>query len=382
MSDAALAPADERTIGTGVLAALFARTLGLARVGDDEDFFDLGGDSILATTLMLDIEKATGRSLSMTTLYDAPTPAAMARVLDEIGGEAASPPAESRLVLLRPGAAPALFIPHGLLGIVTDLYDFAQRLETKQAVYGIQAVGGSGAGMPADRVEDMARAYVDEIRRAQPEGPYLLAGYCFGGLIALEMAQTLRSEGDDVALLTLLDTHPHSRHWPLRYRVAKWFRLIGSQLSGHTVRNMARYVGERLRGLPPGERLRFLVTRLGRGLLVPFSLFRLSVMLHRFEVADAPAARARVAHPEAVRRMNEICLRAFQDYRPRHYDGEVVLMQTLARKRVQFDGRAVWSGLTRRLTVSKIDAHDWESVGPLVGYFAAPLSRMLRARAT
>ncbi len=382
--------ADGSLAEASVIAPLFARMLGRSTVGEDEDFFDLGGDSILATALMLEIERATGRHLSVTLLYDAPTPAAMARLLAAGDGQPAA--ASSRLVLLRAGAAPALFMPHGLLGIVTDLYDFAQRLDTTQAVYGIQAIGdapkgaaedtgtaeGTDAAPPRDRVEAMARAYVDDIRRIQPDGPYLLAGYCFGGLIALEMAQTLRQHGERVALLALLDTHPHSKHWPWRYRAASWLRLARSQIAGRTLRNMTRYLAERVRGLPPAERVHYLATRLAHGLVVPFSLFRLSVMLHRFELADGTPARPRAAHPASVHRMTAINVRAFEAYRPSRYDGEVVLLQTLARKRVQFDGRSVWSDLLSRLKIGTVSAHDWETVGKLVAYFADPLSQCLR----
>jgi acetoacetyl-CoA synthetase len=359
------------------LAPLFAQVLGVASVGDADDFFDMGGDSILAAALMLEIERVTGRPMAMTALYDAPTPAAMARMI--AAAHANEAPAEaSRLVQLRAGDLPALFMPHGLLGIVTDLIDLSQRLDTTQAVYGIQAIGGPTTATPPARIEEMARTYIDDIRRVQPQGPYLLGGYCFGGLIALEMAQQLRARGEDVALLTLLDTHPHSKHWPLHYRALKWVRLLRSQLSGQTVRNMLAYIGQKTSGMSPRERAAYLVTRLGRGLLVPFSLFRLSVMLHRFELADGSAARPRAVHPPAIQRMADINVAAFKEYRPRRYDGKVVLLQTLARKRVQFDGRAVWSGLIKRLKIGTVPAYDWETVGALVAYFAVPLSQWLR----
>jgi acetoacetyl-CoA synthetase len=378
MNAIGLASGSELARRTEVMAGLFAQVLGRAEVAAEADFFDLGGDSILATGLMVEIERITGRALPVTAIYDAPTAAAMARLLAAAGPEE-SRPGPSRLVLLRPGATPALFMPHGLLGIVTDLYEFAQRLDTDRAIYAIQANGGDATAVPADRVEAMARLYVEELRRMQPSGPYLLAGYCFGGLLALEMARELRRVGEPVGLLALLDTHPHSKHWPWRYRAGEWLRLARSQLAGPTLGNMWRYLGERLRGLPARERLPFLVSRLGRLLLVPFSLFRLSVLLHRFERADNAAAHRETVKPPAVQRMTEINVRAFQAYRPRPYDGAAVLLQTLARKRVQFDGHAVWGGVLRDLQLGKVDAHGWESVDRLVACFAAPFSQRLRA---
>src|SRR5260370_4691198 len=163
---------------------MWPRQLRRSAIRPDENFFDLGGASLLARAVGLEIAAATGRELPITTIYDAPTIDALAALLED-----ERTPQYCPLVLLKPGADMApLFIVHGLGGNVVEILPLANRIETPRPIYGIQARGVDGIELPLQRVEDMAEAYLDAIRTVQPNGPYFLAGYSFGGLVAFEMA--------------------------------------------------------------------------------------------------------------------------------------------------------------------------------------------------
>src|SRR5262249_49388895 len=119
----------------------------------------------------------------------------------------ARPPSWSPLVAIRPeGSRPPLFLAHPAGGSVLCYAGLARHLGLDQPVYGLQAVGLIDGQAPHASIEDMARAYIDALREVAPRGPYLLAGWSLGGIVAFEMARELRRSGHDVGLLALLDT--------------------------------------------------------------------------------------------------------------------------------------------------------------------------------
>jgi len=208
------------------LTLIFESVLKRSPIGPEHSFFDLGGDSILAITLLIEIENAFRQELSITSLYDAPTIAALDNLLT---GEVA--PIFSPLVLMKPGSgSPPLFIVHGIGGNVMELLDLSRRIQSDGPVYGVQALGLDGAEPPNRSVEDMATYYLDAISAVARPGPYLLAGYSFGGLDALEMAVRLRDSGQQVGLLAFIDSYPHPRFWPLPARLDVFARLAAGWL--------------------------------------------------------------------------------------------------------------------------------------------------------
>ncbi len=172
-------------------------------VGPDEHFFETGGSSMLAISLILEIEKATGRELSISAIYNAPSIRAMEAFLaeDDAGGE-------EPIILLRRGPSrPCLFLVHGMGGTAIELLELARGIDGDITIYGIQAVGLDGA-VPNDTIDAMARSYVDMMIRMEPDGPYLLVGFSLGGLVAFEMAKRLRELGREVGFLGLIDAFP------------------------------------------------------------------------------------------------------------------------------------------------------------------------------
>jgi acyl-coenzyme A synthetase/AMP-(fatty) acid ligase/thioesterase domain-containing protein/acyl carrier protein len=200
--DAGPRPSREPTGREAVLANLIGDVLAVDRVGLDDDFFDLGGDSLAAVELMAAIDEQFGVDLPPSVLLEAPTTAALAPLLNH-----RRPRASSTVVLLRPGSrGTPLFVVAGGGSPATSLRALAHALPSGRPVFGIQARGLEERALPDRSVEASARRYLTDLRAVQPSGPYLLAGHSFGGLVAFEMACRLERAGETVALLVVIDT--------------------------------------------------------------------------------------------------------------------------------------------------------------------------------
>ena len=135
------------------------------------------------------------------------------------------------LVPLKSGIGGPLFIVHGVEGLVMELFQIGKLVRSQRPVYAIQARGLDGADAPFDSLAEMASYYADSIRDVQPRGPYILAGYSFGGVVAFEMAHQLSTTGEKVALLALLDSYTHPRRWPLSCKIGVLRRRIAYRIS-------------------------------------------------------------------------------------------------------------------------------------------------------
>jgi thioesterase domain-containing protein/acyl carrier protein len=187
------------------LTEIWQEVLGIKSIGVKDNFFELGGHSLLAVTLFNKIEEKFGKNLPLATLFQAATVEQLARVLSQENESEAWP----SLIPIQPnGSKPPLFCVHGILGNVLIFREFAKHLPPDQPFYALQAQGLDGKEPPFTKVEEMAAYYIKEIRTVQPEGPYFLGGYSFGGLVAFEMAQQLQAQGQKVELLAFFDTVP------------------------------------------------------------------------------------------------------------------------------------------------------------------------------
>ncbi len=194
-----------RTEGERVVAALWSEALRLDRVGVQDDFFELGGHSLLLAQVHRRLRERFERELSVMDLFRYPTVESLAAFLGPLRQrEIALPPS---LVELQPlGSQPPLFLVHPFSGELLLYRYLVSDLGLDQPVYGFQARGFGDGQEPLRRVEDMADLYVQSLLSFRPEGPYLLAGSSFGGLLAYEMARRLRSLDREVALLALVDS--------------------------------------------------------------------------------------------------------------------------------------------------------------------------------
>ncbi len=184
------------------LVTLWRDLLKTETIGIHDDFFALGGTSLLAARLMRAIEANLGRRVPVSRLFLGPTIAALAGELEGYPDEQ-----ESCLVTFRrTGSRRPVFIIHGATGTATMFGLIARELGSDQPVHGLQAVGVRADDAEQYTVDAMAERYLTELQRLQPEGPYHLSGYSLGGVIAFEMAQRLTRAGHEVRSLVLLDT--------------------------------------------------------------------------------------------------------------------------------------------------------------------------------
>ena len=194
------------------LVAIWEQVLGITPIGVRDNFFALGGYSLLALRMFSIIEQTFGTRLPMAVLFQAPTIEQLADVLTDEGCTVRW----RSLVAIQPeGKKTPFFAVPGVGGNVLVFARLAKLLGDDQPFYGLQARGLDGKEKPFMRVEEMSAHYIEEIRSVQPQGPYLIGGTCTGGLAAYEIAQQLTAQGEEVILAVMESWHPRSylMHW-------------------------------------------------------------------------------------------------------------------------------------------------------------------------
>jgi amino acid adenylation domain-containing protein len=186
------------------IAKIWEHTLGVQPIGVTDNFFDLGGHSLLAVKVFAQFEKVFERKLPLATLFKAPTIRQLAEI---IRGES-KPQAWSTIVDIQPkGSKRAIFWVHSLGGDGGGGFFYYRRLATllgeDQPSFGIRS-----PQEPFDTIEGMAAFYIRALKEMQPQGPYQLGGFCFGGIVAYEMARQLEAAGEKVSLLAVLESAP------------------------------------------------------------------------------------------------------------------------------------------------------------------------------
>ncbi len=184
------------------LVQIWEAVLGCHPIGIADNFFELGGHSLLAVRLIAQIHQQLGYELRMTSLFSGGTVERQAELLREGAGAL---PYESLVAIQPQGSRTPLFCIHPGGGGVLGYLGLAHHLGTDQPVFGLQARGWEDDLTPLTTIEEMAASYLHAVIRLQAQGPYLLGGWSFGGLVAFEMAQQLRAQGEEVALVALLD---------------------------------------------------------------------------------------------------------------------------------------------------------------------------------
>ncbi|MBI5094511.1 MAG: amino acid adenylation domain-containing protein [Candidatus Hydrogenedentes bacterium] len=282
-------------------------------IGVTDDFFDLGGHSFLAVHVMDRVQKRFGRELPITTLFQAPTIERMASILrsNQDGGP------HGPLVAIQPnGSKRPFFCVHPAPGIVFCYADLARRLDPDQPFYGLQALGLSGEQAPLTRTEDMAAVYVEALRTVQPHGPYRLGGHSSGSIVAFEMAQQLRRQGEEVELLVIMDTKAPAATAHTAQFVSEGIAASDDALwlSGF-VKLMGQFFGKdldasytQLAQLGPDEQLRSVLK-----------------MLQSFGFLPPDAGAVVVGHMVRVCRAN---FQAALSYVPTKYPGRITLLRT------------------------------------------------------
>jgi acyl transferase domain-containing protein/thioesterase domain-containing protein len=207
---AAPAPSDSPLPSSEVEATIvgwWRELLGIERIELDDDFFDLGGHSLIAVRLFSKIKKTYHVDLGLAAIFEARTIRKLAALIRNSSSPVGTQDkAWSALVPIQPnGSRTPLFLVHALGPSVLFYEELAKSLPPDQPVYGLQSPLASPQQPRPGRVEELAGIYLDEIQRFLPEGPYLLGGLSFGGMIALEMSLQLYKQGKKPGLLVLLD---------------------------------------------------------------------------------------------------------------------------------------------------------------------------------
>lgn len=197
--------AEAKTTTEQMLVEFWKEVLNLEKVGIHEDFFELGGHSLSAVELMAKIKKATEKKIPLSALILHSKISELAAYID---GSVQEGNVEwtSLIPIRKEGSKPPIFLVHGGGLHVLFYQALIKYLDKDQPVYALQAKGLNGKEQPLDRIEDMAAHYISEILQVCPNGPYNLAGYSLGGLIAYEMAQQLLEDGKVIGTLGLFDS--------------------------------------------------------------------------------------------------------------------------------------------------------------------------------
>ncbi|NYH77419.1 amino acid adenylation domain-containing protein [Actinopolyspora biskrensis] len=188
-----------------ILAELFAELLGLPEVGVRDNFFELGGHSMLALRLINRVRATLGTELTLSALFQAPTVADLVRRMSTDDRDTTL---DVVVPLREGGAATPLFCFHPAGGLSWSYAGLLRHLDAAHPIYGVQARGLARDEPMPSTITEMAADYVDQLRRLQPTGPYCLLGWSFGAVVAHAVATQLQEEGEDIALLALLDGYP------------------------------------------------------------------------------------------------------------------------------------------------------------------------------
>ncbi len=309
------------------LQKIWESLLGTSPIGLNQNYFELGGTSILAVRLFAQIAREFQRKLPLSVLFEAQTIAQLAKVLQDDGVSSDWSP----LVAIQPlGSRPLFFCIHGGGGNVLIYRDLARHLGSDQPFYGLQAQGLDGERPCLTTIEAMATLYVSEIRRLQPQGPYYLGGYCLGGTVAYEMAQQLQAQGEEVALLALFDTMnwcniPSDNAW-------RKMRQMGQRI---------RFHGKNFLLLNTGEKKKFFAEKVK--VLRSRSKIWKGMMFGRF------LAKESGSQPESVAlaRMWQINDQACVVYQAQPYDGVVTDFRPMRQYAKYAPAEGDWSRLAR-----------------------------------
>jgi amino acid adenylation domain-containing protein len=317
------------------LARIWEETLGTRRIGVNDNFFALGGHSILAVRLMAQIQRQFGKNLPLSALFAGPTVEQLARILrQQTESQFTSPLVEIQAA----GSKPPFFCVHPVGGNVLCYYELANSLRPDQPFYGLQARGLHDGQTPLTRVEEMAASYIEALRSQQSHGPYFLGGWSLGGVFAFEMAQQLQEAGETVGLLALIDSWaplPVAKSSVDEAEELTRFFLDLCQIGQRTLSVSHEELLAQLRQLEPDRQLQYLLDQAQPHEILPLDtgLSQISRLLQTFK-----------ANHQAV-----------QDYTARRFDGRIILFRAAHEDdRPSVDSSLGWREVAREVEVHTI----------------------------
>lgn len=198
-----------RTNDEKLVATIWQEILKTERIDIFSNFFEMGGHSIMAVNIMIEIEKKTGKRIPLSALFQHSTVEKLAKLLN-LENEISS----DYLIPIKPkGSKTPLFMVHGAGLNVLNFANVINHFDEDQPVYGFQGIGPNGYDNWFKSIEEMAACYIESILKINPKGPYAIAGFSFGGIVAFEMARQLKEQGKTVSIIALLDTYIDSSYY-------------------------------------------------------------------------------------------------------------------------------------------------------------------------
>jgi acetoacetyl-CoA synthetase len=357
-----ITPMQAKESTEAVVKRVWERIFGYGPLQSSDDFFDLGGDSLTAIQIFKALNEALVTNLPPTLLYRAPTIGSLAEEIELHGDDDVAPP---YWITLKEGSgAPPVFILPGIDGTVMKLRSLARIIKYRGAIIGVQARGIQGKAEALSSIDDMARFYLEVIRTIQPHGPYLLSGYSLGGVVAIEVARILRSEGEEVLPLLLLDAPIDEKEWPTTI----WIETLFTKLRIYAA-PIWQASGE--------QRWKVITNRL------------LGVFQHFLRRYGSEAQRHRVSGhavkdlPADIQRVYDNSVAASVKYSQRRFDGPIVLFVASRGVYEWCNVKDIWAPFAPHLTVHYVPgAHESMLVPPENQVLASALSECLAERRT
>jgi amino acid adenylation domain-containing protein len=287
-----------------VFVEIWSELLG-TEVGISDDFFELGGHSMLAVRMLTEVEQRLGIRIRLALMLRTPTIRGLSEPI--VDGQPGADAGWRALVEMKPeGTRPPLFLIHGLSGDVLIYRDLVRRLSREQPVWGLEALGADGRRVPMLAIPDMARHYISEMKTIQPQGPYFLAGHCYGGDLAHEIARQLEQSAEEVAFVGLIDANP--------------LGLRPRRKSGSMLRQLIRRNLDELSGLPLANHPSFIFSNsLSIGKQIRTAV-RWRIKKHVYLARGRPL-------PTSMVDMKELNYAALVDYVTPTYGGHVTLFR-------------------------------------------------------
>lgn len=192
-----------------IVETIWKKSLNRKKIDIFSNFFEIGGHSLIAVRVMNEIQQQTGKKLPLSALFAHSTIEQLAKLIDvdkAIYSEF--------LVPIKPnGTKPPLFMVHGAGLNILNFKNVINNFDEDQPVYGLQGIGPNGYDNWFESIEEMAACYIESIIKIDSKGPYSLAGFSFGGVVAFEMARQLKEQGKKVSIIALLDSYVDSSYY-------------------------------------------------------------------------------------------------------------------------------------------------------------------------
>jgi thioesterase domain-containing protein/acyl carrier protein len=329
-----------------MLLGIWENVLKVSPISVEDDFFDIGGHSLIAVELFDEIREKVGIQLPLAALLEAPNIREMAGYIEEAKRkERVSSPVAVKMNESSSGRP--FFCIHGHFGNILFLKELANKLGHKRPFYGIQSVGRNGSEEPLLSIEQMADRYLSEMRKIQPAGPYSFGGYCYGTLVARVMAKKLDDMDESYYPIIMIDPQPDLYERVLNKKVVSAFRKAANQQRVEVHRGK---VGENNSLV---EKSRYLMIKAGNKLINKFNEIFLSLLVQarRYIPLPIPGYLREVEVCNLVAH-NQCSSKLTYDF---HADVEIILSRQLLSKYSKNPTKD-WSGFTRgNMNIHKVN---------------------------